>query len=87
MLISSAFQFNDEDDNYDRIEMHSLRFFTVSSLPRELSHTCTLKWPGRNRVQITCKHRAVITCNMSCASWYEGAARLLSWTDFKYHFF
>ena len=28
--------------------------FTVSSVRRELSPTHTLKWPGRNHVQITC---------------------------------
>ena len=29
-------------------------FFKISSLRRELSPTCTLKWPRRYRVQITC---------------------------------
>ena len=29
-------------------------FFTISSQRRELSATRTLKWPGRNRVQIMC---------------------------------
>ena len=28
--------------------------FTISSLCRELSPTCTLKWPRYNHVQITC---------------------------------
>ena len=31
-----------------------MRFFTISSLRHELSSTRTLKWPWRNRVQITC---------------------------------
>ena len=30
------------------------RLFAVSSLLRELSPKCTLKWPESNRVQITC---------------------------------
>ena len=34
--------------------MRNLRFFIISSLRRELSPTRTLKWPGSNRVQITC---------------------------------
>ena len=34
--------------------MRSSRLLTISSLRRELSPTRTLKWPGRNRVQITC---------------------------------
>ena len=43
---------NDDDD--DRIDRQNSRFFfLVSSLCRELSPTRTLKWPRRNRVQIT----------------------------------
>ena len=30
-----------------------IEIFTISSLRRELFPTHTLKWPGRNRVQIT----------------------------------
>ena len=33
-------------------------FFTVS-VRRELSLTCTVKWPGRSRVQITCSTSGV----------------------------
>ena len=32
-------------------------------------------------------HRALITCNMSCATWYKGTAQLLSLTEFKSHLF
>ena len=32
-------------------------------------------------------HRALITCNMSCATWYEGTAHHLSLTDLKSHLF
>ena len=38
----------------NRIERRNSRFFTISSLRRELSPTRTLKWPGRDRVQIMC---------------------------------
>ena len=38
----------------DCIERHILRFFTISSLRCELFPVCTLKWPGRNHVQIMC---------------------------------
>ena len=38
---------------------------------------------------IVCKsrvtHRALITCNMSCATWYEGTAQLLSLTELTLH--
>ena len=32
-------------------------------------------------------HRALITYNMSCATWYKGTAQLLSVTEFKSHLF
>ena len=36
---------------------------------------------------IVCKsratHGALITCNMSCATWYEGTTQLLSLTELK----
>ena len=45
---------NNNNDNNDCTEGRKSRFFAISSMRRELSPTCTLKWPGRNRVQITC---------------------------------
>ena len=42
------------NNNNNRIQRRYSRFFTISSQRRELSPTRTLKWPGRNRVQITC---------------------------------
>ena len=43
---------DDDDDDNNRIERHNSRIFSISSLRRKLSHTHTLKWPGRSRVQI-----------------------------------
>ena len=45
---------DDDDDNNNCIERRKSRFFTISSLRRELSPTRMLKWPGRNRVRIAC---------------------------------
>ena len=42
------------DNNNNGIQKRNSRFFTISSLRRELSPTRTLKRPLRNRVQITC---------------------------------
>ena len=65
-------------------------FLTVSSLRHELSPTRMLKWPGQS-CAVTCKsyatHRALIACNMPCASYYEGTAQLLRLTEFKLHLF
>ena len=67
----------------------AIREFSVSSLRRELSATRTLKWPVRNRVQITCNiskarhlQHAVLR-----ATWYERTAQLLSMTELKLHLF
>ena len=53
------------NNNNNRIQRRYSRFFTISSQRRELSPTRTLKWPGRNRVEITCNatHLALFTCN------------------------
>ena len=59
--------------------------FTISSLRREPSSTCTLKWPGRNRVQITCNTSSAYHMQhvVLRATWYEGTAQLLSLTEYK----
>ena len=46
---------HNDNDNNDCIERHDqFKIFTISSLRRELFPARTLKWPGRNCVQITC---------------------------------
>ena len=48
-----------------------------------------LKWPGCNRVQITCKTLSAfhVQCVMFRATWYQGTAQLLSLTELKSHLF
>ena len=60
-------------------------FFTISSLRREPSSTCTLKWPGRNRVQITCNTSSAYHMQhvVLRVTWYKGTAQLLSLTESK----
>ena len=41
------------NNNDNHIQKRNSRFLTISSLPREPSPPRTLKWPERNRVQIT----------------------------------
>ena len=57
-----------QDDNNNRIERHNPRFFTISSLRRGLPATRSLRWPGRNRLQITCNasgaHHVQYVCHM-----------------------
>ena len=53
------------------------------------SPTCTLKWPGHNRVQITCNTSGAYHVQhvVLHATWYEGTAQLLSLTELKSHLF
>ena len=76
---------NDNKDNH--IQRCNLRFFTISSLRCEPSPTRTLKWPGQNRVQITCSTSSAYHVQhvMLHSTWYEGTAQLLSLTEFKSH--
>ena len=64
-------------------------FFTISSLHREQCPTRTLKWPGRNRVQIMCNTSSAYHVQhvVLRAKWYEGTAQLLSLTELKSHLF
>ena len=76
-------------NNNNRIESRNLRFFTISSLRRKPSPMCTLKWPGRNCVQITCNTSSAhhVLHIVLCATWYEGTVQLLSMTELKSHLF
>ena len=80
---------DDDDDDDDSNERRNSRFFTFPSLRRELSPTRTLKWPGHNRVQITCNTSSAYHVQHVAlrATWYEGTAQLLSLTEFKSHFY
>ena len=79
----------EDKDNNNRIDRRYSRFFTISSLRRELSPTSTLKWPRSNRVQITCNISSAyhVPYVVLCAAWYEETAQLLSLTEFKSHLF
>ena len=80
---------NNNNDNNNRIERRNSRLFTISSLRREPSPTRTLKWPGRNRVQITCNTPSAYHVQhvVLRATRYEGTAQLLSLTEYKSHLF
>ena len=43
--------------------------------------------PGAIVCKLCATHRALITCNLQCATWYEGTAQLLSLTELKSHLF
>ena len=80
---------NNNNNNYNRIQRCYSRFSTISSQRRELFPTRTLKWPRRNRVQITCNTSSAYHVQhiVLRATWYEGTAQLLSLTELKSHLF
>ena len=80
---------NNNNNNNNCIQRRNLRLFTISSLLRELSPTCTLKWPLRNRVQITCNTSSAYHMQhvLLRVRWYEGTAKLLNLTEFKSQLF
>ena len=73
----------------NHIQRRYSRFFTISSQRREMSPTRTLKWPGRNCVQITCNTWSAYHVQhvVLRATWYQGTAQLLSLTQLKSHLF
>ena len=95
---------NDDDDNNNdnnnnnnnntcnsRIQRRKSRFFFLQIPHRaanRLQHR-TLKWPGRNRVQITCNTLSAYHVQhfVLRATLYEGTAQLLSLAEFESHFF
>ena len=80
---------NNNNNNNNRIQRRYSRLFTISSQRRELSPTLTLKWPGRNRVQITCNTSSAYHVQhvVLRATRNEGTAQLLSVTELKSHLF
>ena len=81
--------FNNNNNNNNRFHRHNLRFFTISIQRHEPSPTHMLKWPGCNRVQITCNTSSA--CHVQHvvlrATWYKGTAQLLTLTELKSHLF
>ena len=58
---------NNNNNNNNHIKRHNSRFLTISSLRREPSPTCTLKWRRRNRVQIMCITSAAYHKRHACS--------------------
>ena len=69
--------FNNNNNNH--IQRRNSRFLTISSLRHELFPTYTLKWAGRNHVQITWKTWSTYYMQhaMLHATWDKGTAQLL----------
>ena len=57
---------NNNNSNNNSIQKRYSRFFTISSQRRELFPIRMLKWPGRNRVQITCSTSSGYHVQVSC---------------------
>ena len=79
---------HNNNNNCNRIPRSNSRFFTISSLRRKQSPTHTLKWPGRNRVQITCNTSSAYHLQhvVLRTTWHKETAQL-SLTECKLHLF
>ena len=53
-------------NNNNRIQRHYSSFYTISSQRCKLSPTHTIKWTGRNRVQLTCNTSSADHMQVSC---------------------
>ena len=75
--------------NYNDFISFALSRLTHTQLHRKPSPTRTLKWPPRNRVQITCNTSIAYHLQhvVLRATQYEGKAQVLSLTEFKPHLF
>ena len=78
---------NNNDNNDNHTERRKSRFLqSAHCATNSLQH---VRSSGQG--VIVCKsratYRAFITCNLSCATWYDGTAQLISLTEFKSHLF
>ena len=80
---------NNKSNNNNRIERRDLRSFTISDphcAANRLQHIRS-SGPGAIVCKSRAAHGALIMRNISCATWYEGTAQLLSLTELKSQLF
>ena len=77
--------FDNNNNSNDRIQRRNSRFLQSP----HCSANCLQHVRSSSQGAIVCKsraiHRALFICNMSCATWHEGTAQLLSLTELKSH--
>ena len=78
---------NNNSNNNNRIERHNLKLLQPPHCAANcLQHVCS-SGLGAIMCKSCATHRTLITCNLQCATWYEGTAQLLSLTELKWHLF
>ena len=60
-------------------------FFSLLAAPRTVSNTFAQVAKAQSSENHVQQHRASITCNVLCATWYEGTAQLISMRELKSH--
>ena len=76
------------DNNNNRIERRSSRFYyNLLTAPRAVSNTHAQVAQAQSCCKLRATRTTLITCKMSCATWYEGTAQLLRLAEFKSHSF
>ena len=79
-MLGSPLINNNNNNNNNRIERRNSR--SPHCAANCLQHVRS-NGPGANMCKSRAAHRAFTTCNMPCATWYEGTAQLLSVTELK----
>ena len=74
-------------NNNDGIERRKSRFLQSPRWATNCLQHVHLSGQGKIVCKSSATHWVLVTCNMSCASWYKGTAQLLSLTELKLHLF
>ena len=78
---------NNSNNNDNRIERRNSRFFFYSLLTANCLQHIRSSGPGAILCKSRATHRAFITCNLQCDTWFEGTVQLLSLPELKRHLF
>ena len=76
---------NNNNNNNNRIERRNSRYLGSSHCAANCLQHVRSSGPGAIVCKSRAAHRTLIACNLQCATWYEGTAQLLSWTEMKPH--
>ena len=71
-----------DNNSNNHIERRNSHFYNLLTAPCTVSNAY-----AQVAMAQSCANRALITCSMSCVTWYKGTAQLLSLTELKSHQF
>ena len=78
---------NNDDNSNNRIEGHNLRCLQSPHCATNCLQHVRSSGPGAIMCKSRATHQALITCNLQCTTWYEGAAQLLISQNWNHIYF